>query len=108
MSVYAIAQYNDVFSKAAALSPSLWCAPEKIVQMIHNTVFQKETQIYMDYGSEELSYNKKSANALRRVTGAFLDEGVYVCTRIVPGGQHNEATWERQIPVFMLCLGIIS
>lgn len=106
MSVYAIAQYNHVFSKAAALSPSLWCAPDKIVQMIHNTQFQKGTQIYMDYGSEELSYHKKSTGALRRVTGAFMDEGVYVCTRIVPGGQHNEATWERQIPIFMRCLEI--
>jgi len=26
--------------------------------------------------------------------------------RIVPGGEHSEASWEKQIPVFMDCLGL--
>lgn len=108
MAVYGIAQYNSIFSRAAALSPSLWCAPDKIVQMIHNGTFRKETHVYMDYGSEELFYRKNCESALRRVTGAFMDAGVYVCSRIVPGGQHNEASWEKQIPIFMRCLDIVK
>ena len=31
MSLYALLQYNDTFSRAAALSPSIWVAPDKLV-----------------------------------------------------------------------------
>ena len=30
-----------------------------------------------------------------------------VTMRIVPYGEHSEACWEQQIPVFMACLGFI-
>ena len=106
MSVYAITAYNQVFSKAAALSPSLWVAPGKIAALLRDTNFVVPTQIYMDYGSEEMKYHKRIPAALKRITGAFLDKGVHVCTRIVPGGEHCEACWEEQIPVFMQCLEI--
>ncbi len=105
MSVYGICRYNHIFSRAAALSPSLWTAPGKITQMIRSTEFDPDTVIYMDYGSEELKNHEKSAQALKRAAGAFLDCRVNICMRIVPGGQHCEASWERQIPVFMRCLG---
>lgn len=106
MSVYGITEYNHIFSKAAALSPSLWCGTGKITQLIKTTDFDENTQIYMDYGSRELDGHEKLKYALKRVTGAFLDKNVYVCTRIIPGGTHCEASWEQQIPVFMRCLGL--
>ena len=31
---------------------------------------------------------------------------VNVALKIVPGGVHNESSWEMQIPVFMDCLGL--
>ena len=31
---------------------------------------------------------------------------VNLALRIVPGGTHCEASWERQIPIFMDCLGL--
>ena len=34
-----------------------------------------------------------------------LQKGVDLTFRIAPGGTHSEASWERQIPVFMKCLG---
>ena len=30
-----------------------------------------------------------------------LDRGVYLTTRVVPGGEHSEASWEKQTPFFM-------
>jgi len=33
-----------------------------------------------------------------------LERGVHLTTRIVPGGNHNEASWERQIPFFLPAL----
>ena len=30
-----------------------------------------------------------------------MEKGALVTARIVPGGAHNEASWEKQIPFFM-------
>lgn len=106
MSIYAICRYNHVFSRAAALSPSLWVASGKIVQMIRECDMGEDTIIYMDYGSEEMKNHRQIQEALKHAAGAFLDRQVNICMRIVPGGQHCEASWEKQIPVFMKCLQI--
>ena len=34
MSLYALLQYNDTFSRAAALSPSIWVSPEKLSGLV--------------------------------------------------------------------------
>ena len=106
MSVYAVTAYNHVFSKAAALSPSLWVAPNDVNQMIRDTNFMLPTQVYMSYGSEEMGNHKRIRNALKKASGSLMDRGVYVCMHIVPGGQHCEACWEQQVPMFMECLDI--
>ena len=36
-----------------------------------------------------------------RVTGQLLGRGVLLTCRIVPDGEHCEASWERQIPFFL-------
>ena len=34
MSLYALLEYNSVFSRAAALSPSLWVAPDRLARLV--------------------------------------------------------------------------
>lgn len=34
MSLYALLQYNDTYSRAAALSPSIWVAPDKLSGLV--------------------------------------------------------------------------
>ena len=53
MSLYAVMRYNRVFSRAAALSPSVWVAPEEVFEMIEKARLKGDTTIYTDYGSEE-------------------------------------------------------
>lgn len=108
MTIYALSAYNDIFSRGAALSPSLWIGSTKVMEMIKNAQIQKDTWLYMDYGSKELSnHNKdKMMSIFKRTANAFLNRGAYVCSRIIPKGTHSEASWERQIPIFMQCLGI--
>ena len=36
-----------------------------------------------------------------RAARLLLDRGVLLDCRIVPGGEHCEASWERQIPFFL-------
>lgn len=101
MSLYAVLKYNRYFSRAAALSPSLWFATAKLDEMIHGAKVQKDTVIYMDYGSRELGFHPNMARQFRRVAGQLLEKNILLNSRIVPGGDHCEASWERQIPFFM-------
>ena len=101
MSLYALFQYNHVFSRAAALSPSIWVAPEKLKSLVAHAKVRQDTVLYMDYGSREMGNH----TGMRRDFGAFgakvLNRGVHLTMRIVPGGTHSEASWERQLPFVM-------
>lgn len=101
MSLYAVLEYNHVFSRAAALSPSVWLARRKIEQMIGAAKLDPKTVVYMDYGSEEFGNHTNMRHQYARVTSLLIDRQVLVESRIVPGGQHCEASWELQIPFFM-------
>ena len=91
MALYAATTYNHVFQRAACLSPSLWTNPGKV---------------YMSYGSEEMFNHAANAEALTSTTHMLLTKQVNLAFRIVPGGTHSEASWEKEIPFFMECLGI--
>lgn len=101
MSLYALLEYNEVFSRAAALSPSLWVAPGKLEGLIRSARPAPGTVLYMDYGSEELSNHAHMLRGLGKAARLLLEKGVFLDFRIVPGGSHSEASWERQIPFFM-------
>lgn len=104
MSLYAVLEYNSVFSRAAALSPSLWTAPDKLEWLIRRSSLQPDTVIYMDYGSNEFSHHKNMAYQFRKTASRLLEHQVLLDCRIVPGGDHCEASWEKQIPFFMRTL----
>lgn len=106
MSLYAICAYGHIFKRAACLSPSLWTNADKTMQMIGKAKFRKDTCIYMDYGSEEMGNHYYNASVLMVATNLLLSKKVNLTMRIVPGGTHSEASWEKQIPVFMECLGL--
>jgi predicted alpha/beta superfamily hydrolase len=101
MSLYAVLEYNDIFSKAAALSPSIWVANNKIKYWADHSELGENTVIYMDYGSEELANHNGMPKSFAALTSSLIQHGAYVESRIVPGGTHCEASWEKQIPFFM-------
>lgn len=105
MSLYAVTAYNDVFSRAACLSPSLWVDPGKVRRMLRRARMAPDTVIYMDYGSNELDNHAGCRDVLFGACQALLARGVNLTFRIVPGGVHSEDCWSEQIPVFMSCLG---
>lgn len=106
MALYAAVRYNDYFQRAACLSPSVWVAPAKITGMIARSRVREDTCIYIDYGSEEMSNHAASREALMSVARLLMEKRVNLAFRVVPGGTHSEASWEKQIPIFMDCLGL--
>ncbi len=101
MSLYAVTAYNDVFSRAAALSPSVWLVRDKMAPLIRKTEFAPGTVVYMDYGSREMGNHAGMLRAFADTAQALMEKGVWVTSRIVPNGDHCEACWEEQIPIFM-------
>ena len=101
MSLYGVMQYNAVFSRAAALSPSIWFAEKDLDAMLTNGEIGMDTVVYMDYGSRELSFHSNMAGQFSHVAKLLLDRGVMRNCRIVPGGNHCEDSWEEQIPFFL-------
>ncbi|MCD7729439.1 MAG: alpha/beta hydrolase [Clostridia bacterium] len=104
MSLYAVCAYNKVFSRAAALSPSLW-VNGGIPPFIKNARFGINTNIYMDYGSKELLNHKNQRDLFGKTAAMLIDKGAFATARIVPYGTHCEASWQKQIPYFMNALG---
>ncbi len=101
MRLYGVLAYNDVFSRAAALSPSIWFATDQLEQMILKAPLDPDTVVYMDYGSREMKFHPNMAHQFGEVTAMLLDRRVLLTSRIVPRGDHCEACWEKQIPFFL-------
>lgn len=106
MALYAVTAYNHVFSRAACLSPSLWTAPGKLLEIAARAAVRQGTLVYMDYGEKELANHGASQQTLISMAQLLLVKGVNLTFRIAPGGTHSEASWEKQIPIFMDCLGL--
>lgn len=104
MSLFAVTAYNDVFSRAAALSPSVWLVQGRMAPMIRQSQFAPGTVVYMDYGSREMGNHAGMLQCYMDTACALMERGVYLSSRIVPNGDHCEACWEEQIPFFMAAL----
>ena len=98
MSLYALLQYNDTYSRAAALSPSIWVAPDKLSGLVGRAKLAPGTVLYMDYGSREMGNHDGIRREFSNLSGKLMTRGIHLTSRIVPGGTHCEASWEKQLP----------
>jgi predicted alpha/beta superfamily hydrolase len=101
MSLYAVLQYNEYFSRAAALSPSIWVDSRALHQLIRTASLDPDTLVYLDYGSRELGNHSRMVKEFGQISAELMARRIGVESRIIPGGEHCEASWERQIPYFM-------
>ena len=101
MALYAAVEYNAVFSRAAALSPSIEVAPKRAAELVRSARLQKPTLIYTDLGSAETEEDPRPWAELFRTAAALSKAGAYTDARIIPGALHSEAYWEKRIPAFM-------
>jgi predicted alpha/beta superfamily hydrolase len=93
MSLYAVSCFNTVFSRAAALSPSLDCEPKKLEALLTAAEIKQDTVLYMDMGETECG--KRGMQRFWHFA-RLMAERSRVTARIVPDGRHCEASWEQQ------------
>ncbi len=102
MTLYAVSAYNEFFSRAAALSPSIHFGGEPLHKLLSGTPLRDPTRIYMDVGTGEIPNDAYGLAAeLFEYAAKLTRNGAQTAARIVPGAVHNEAAWEKRIPVFM-------
>ena len=106
IAMYAVCTYNHVFQRAACLSPSLWVSPGRVLEMVARAHIRRDTTVYMDYGALEIFNHAANEEAMISTAHLLLTKRVNLAMRVVPGGTHSEASWEKQIPIFMECLGL--
>ena len=106
IALYAVSRCNSVFQRAACLSPSLWVCPRKVLDMIAKSAMAPDTVIYMDYGQLEMDNHRENSRILRQAVSVLIKKKANLTFRTVPNGNHSEASWEKQVPVFMECLGL--
>lgn len=101
MSLYAVMEYNHIFSRAAALSPSLWAGGAQLNHLLRMARLRGRTMVYIDYGSREMHWRRGIRTGFIQAVSIMMERGVMVEARIIPGGEHNEASWQKQVPFFI-------
>lgn len=107
MSLYSVLAHNDVFGKAACLSPSSIICLDELDDELRRATVSPDTCIYVSAGEKELKGQKYLAENMNK-TMAFMQElerrGAQVFPYVQPRGTHCEACWAEQVPLFMDCL----
>ena len=104
MAAYAGIKYSDVFSKCICISPSFELCYDKFMNDAIASQSQKGTKFFMSIGSIELELNNTAVeftSYMLELCHILQSKGANCYPRVVIGGEHNEASWEKQIPAFM-------
>ena len=106
MALYAGTVYNQYFSRAACLSPSLWVAPAKMLALVAKANYTPDTAIFLSYGQNEMGNHPGNRVAISSAAAQLYAKGVNLTLRIVRDAYHCEAAWEQEVPIFMDSLGL--
>lgn len=103
MSLYAILRHNDIFSKAAVVSPAIRTAMAHFQREIEQSNLMPDTRILLSWGTDEWGSSEWEVvmrHNIRLLEGVIQERQPAIRTFILrqEGGKHNEASWEMQLP----------
>ena len=73
-------------------------SPEKLSGLVGRAKLEPGTVLYMDYGSKEMGNHEGMRKGFGEMCGKIFARGINLTARVVPGGTHSEASWEKQLP----------
>lgn len=104
MGLYMVTALNDVFSKAACLSPALPLCYPQLLRQVRDGRLDPDTRVYLSWGECEA----RSAKGLVHMTAehltladAMTERGARVYAMLQEKGRHCEEDWARQMGEFM-------
>ena len=110
MSLYAAAAYNRFFSKAACLSSTITPCFAQMAREILAHRLNADTRVYLSWGTEEAGgtnddpqrdYDSHTARCNLAMEALLRQQNVSTRLYCQRFGNHCEADWEKQVPVFM-------
>ena len=108
MACYAVAAYNDVYSKAACLSSSTGIVMDEMVRLITEGPVDPDTRVWLSWGEFEGGQctgdpEEDSWGAVinHRTADLFKAHGAVTRVYFQRGGHHCEADWEKQNEMYM-------
>jgi predicted alpha/beta superfamily hydrolase len=110
MTLYAIIRYNDVFSKAAALSTGVFWNLSNLRRDLEWVQLDGDTKVYMSWGEIEMgraahqgnpATDTREARSVLKFEKEMQEHGARTYHYFQRGGRHCEEDWSRQDPIFM-------
>ncbi len=99
MALYGAYTRGDKFSRYAVVSPSLWVADGKALDLAEAQA-RPEGKLWLDMGTTESSLERaKQLGAILEAKGFTLGDDLRV--EIIEGGEHTEAAWAHRFPDIM-------
>lgn len=99
MALYAVLRHNNVFSKAAPISPAYFYKIKEFTAEIHDNDINPDTRVFIAWGSRE-----DSRGYMRRYSTALASEldalGCMTYLYRQTSGRHCEADWRKQVPMW--------
>jgi len=100
-SIYALAQYPQVFSKALIFSPAYWFNPQ-IYEHLQKTQWQNNFSVYQMAGElERVNGGVALADDLMRmeqILSALNSASFVLEKKVVDQGEHSEKLWQQAFP----------
>lgn len=102
MTLYSVLKYNKIFSKAAVISPSIVPAIDSFRKEAQDKL-DSDTRIFFSWGTAEYetSYNDLVANYIFEIEKEVQKQSVSTYLLCQEGGEHNEGSWQYQVPTWM-------
>ena len=104
MALYAAYAYSNIYSKAVVISPYVLESMDAILSDISQRYIQKNTSIYLSWGSNETSVMHEfvwQTKACTEIGNALSKKGVKVLYKVIPEGRHCEEEWEKEFDTFL-------
>jgi len=102
ISMYAVLQYPKVFGKAGVFSPSFWITDNKIFDEIKKKGTKVNSFIYLYGGKQE--GGQMVLDMVKAIETFPLQSKVKIVSAVREEGQHNEARWRLEFPLFYRAL----
>ena len=98
-------RYPTVFSRIAALSPSVWWDDRHIVRAVNELPGKLPLRIWLDAGTNEGAEVTADARALRdALLAKGWTEGQDLRYHEAEGGEHNERSWSQRVGMVLTFL----
>ena len=110
MSVYAIFQYNHIYSRALCFSPATPFCMDALREVMANASFDPKTRVFLAWGTLEAAgcedpskedFTSYLSLSSREIAGRVLANDGAAGLYCQIGGEHREKDWEAQLPYAM-------